>query len=392
MQRRASSGLTVGIIEPVGGHSGMDYYDFGLCQGLASQGVNVELYTCDETRQESGQGYTTHRFYQRIFGQDIAWKRGFRYLVGSIRSLFHAKYVGARISHFHFFHVGILEFFNIILARLLGMRVVITAHDVESFVANLENPRFLQISYRLAQLIIAHNLTSSQDLAERLMVPRSKIWVIPHGNYLQIFNSPPDRVEARKELTIPLDAKVLLFFGQIKQIKGVDLLIQALPLVLKSFPESILLIAGKVWKDDLSRYEVLIQELGLQEHCVLDIRYIPDEEVPLFYGSADLVIFPYRRIYQSGALLMAMSFGKPVLASDLQGMKEIIQDGQTGFLFPDGQIDYLAEKIVSILSNPEKANEVGLAGLRIMERDFDWSRIGELTKACYQSIIPAASD
>lgn len=106
----------VAVIEPVGGHSGMDYYDFGLCSGLAENGVNVTLYTCDETTIPKNIDYRICRFYQNIYGKDKAWVRGLRFVRGSITSMLDAKRKGVQIIHLHFFFRwanGIIECFTL---------------------------------------------------------------------------------------------------------------------------------------------------------------------------------------------------------------------------------------------------------------------------------------
>ena len=123
---------SVAVIEPVGGHGGMNYYDFGLCRGLVAAGVTPTLYTCDATEVVPGLPFEVKAVYHRIFGRDPAWQRGLRYVSGSLQALIGARIASTRLAHFHVFQVSILELFNVVLAKLLLMRVVITAHDVEA--------------------------------------------------------------------------------------------------------------------------------------------------------------------------------------------------------------------------------------------------------------------
>jgi len=84
---RQSDRQQIAVIEPVGGHGGMDYYDFGLCDGLGRAGADVALYTCDETAQPASDHFVCHRPFEDIFGIDPAWVRGVRYLSGVVKSL-----------------------------------------------------------------------------------------------------------------------------------------------------------------------------------------------------------------------------------------------------------------------------------------------------------------
>ena len=378
--------LKVAVIEPVGGHGGMDYYDFGLCGGLAEAGVDVVLHTCNETSIPGSVGFAVRYSYSKIFGKEAAWRRGLRFIFGSALAVLSAIREGRSIVHLHFFHVSTLTLMNLLLARIAGRKVVITAHDVESFVSSLEVPFMSRMAYRLAHQIIAHNQISRGELRARLHVAEDKITVIPHGNYLHALRTMPTKYTAREKLGIPLQAKVLLFFGQIKEVKGLDVLLDAMPVVLQRHPDTVLLIAGKTWKEDFTVYQARMEALGIRKACVMHIRYIHDEDVPLYYGAADLVVLPYRRIYQSGVLLMAMSYCKAVLVSDIPGMMEVVRERDTGFVFKSGDVADLAKKLIKILSDATNRETVALRGRKLVEKKYDWARIGLLTKDLYASL------
>ena len=378
--------LKAAIVEPVGGHGGMDYYDFGLCEGLSGAGVVATLYTCDETSWRS-ETFAVEVPYRGIFGAAPTWLRGIRYLRGTVRALAGARLGGAKIAHFHFFHVGPLELFGVMLAKSLGMRVVVTAHDVQPFVERLSVPWMAARAYRMSSRVIAQSRTAEKELKALLGVPASRIEVIPHGSYLPFVGEAPARGVARARLGLPQGARVLLFFGQIKAVKGLDLLIRAMPGVLREHPGTVLLVAGRAWKDDLRRYEKQIEALGISESCVLHTRYIPDEDVATYYAAADAVVLPYRRIYQSGVLLMAMSHGKPVVASDLAGMTEVVSDGVTGYLFTAGDAQALSDRLACVLGDDEGLRRTAQGALRYVEEHHDWGGIGAMTAACYRSAL-----
>lgn len=361
----------------------MNYYDFGLCRGLVAAGVEPTLYTCDATEVLPGLPFGVKLVYRRIFGRDPTWRRGLRYLRGSVRALIGARMSGKRVAHFHVFHVSFLELFNVVLAKCLFMRVVITAHDVEAFRGERSNIK--SWFYGVADCVIAHNLVSRRELVRVLGIPERKIHVIPHGNYLGDIGSLPSADSARAALGLPHDAQVLLFFGQIKAVKGLDLLLDALAAIKGTVPDVLLLVAGKMWGQEFARYQSQIDSLGLGRHCIAHVRYIADEEVAAYYAAADLVVLPYRKIYQSGVVLMAMSYGKPVLASNLEGMAEVIEDGVTGFLFRTDDAADLARRLSSVLADRDAMQRVASNGLALMRDAYAWERIGQLTADCYRS-------
>ena len=365
----------------------MNYYDFGLCAGLVDAGCRVTLLTCDETVAEHRVPFELRASFRGIYGTAPAWLRGLRFLRDATLGIVRARLEGSRVFHFHFFHVGTLELWNVLLARIAGGLVVVTAHDVEAFKEGLSVGPFPRWAYRMSAAVIAHNQVSRAELIERLKVKDEKVYVIPHGNYAGFFPQTRDRVAAREGLGLSKTGRVLLFFGQIKEVKGLDLLLNALAKVRAAVPDIHLVIAGKVWKDSFSRYQAEIDRLKLSEAVTAHIRYIPDADVDEYFAAADLVVCPYRRIYQSGVVLMAMSIGTPVLASDIPGMAEVIEDGSTGFLFRSEDIDALAEKLHEVLKDPQRMSDVAHRARELMERDYGWTRIGRLTANCYEQAL-----
>jgi glycosyltransferase involved in cell wall biosynthesis len=379
--------LRVAVIEPVGGHGGMNLYDLSLCRGIVDAGVEATLYTCDETERKVDSAFSVKRPYRNIYGKGAAWRRGLRYLSGSIQALADARRGSYQIAHFHFFHVGPLELFNVLLARLMGLRVVITAHDVEAFKEGLSVPLFVRWAYRAAQRVIAHSQIAKRELTQGLGIADAKVDVILHGNYVDSIQVGVTRDMARAHFGISADKRVLLFFGQIKDVKGLDVLLEGFSLARAKDASLHLLIGGRVWKTDFSKYQAIIDERGLASHCTLHIRYIDDEEVPYFHRCADLVVLPYLRIYQSGVVLLAMSYGNPVLVSDIEGMLEAVSDDDTGFVFRSLDPAHLAQRLVEIFAVPGHRVRIAEQGLHTVRVRNDWRRLGEESRDCYQRAL-----
>jgi D-inositol-3-phosphate glycosyltransferase len=383
--------IKVAVVEPVGGHGGMNFYDFSLCRSIVRAGARATLYTCDKTVVNGDQGFPVKRTYRRIYGQGKGWVRGLRFAWGSLQALPGARCSGHQLAHFHFFHVGPLELFNVLLARSLGMRVVITAHDVEAFKEGISVPLFVRWVYRAAKRVIAHSQVAKRELIQELGVAEQKIDVIAHGNYLASIPAGITREMARAHFGIPSDRRVLVFFGQIKDVKGLEILLEGFALALQKDRSLHLLIGGRVWKTDFSKYQDIIDRHGLAPSCSLHIRYIPDDEVAYFYRCADLVVLPYLRIYQSGVVLLAMSYGSPVLVSDIEGLLEAVEDERTGFVFKGRDPGHLAQRLGDIFSVPGRAEEIAQAGLRRVADRNDWSRLGEQSLACYRRAMQEAA-
>ena len=375
--------IKASIIEPVGDHGGMTPYDFNLCQGLVGNNVNMALFTSDVTNPPTEAEFTFRPVYQGIFCASSTWLRALRYLRGTILALASSVVESRRICHFHFFVVGPAELMNVVLSRLFNRRTIITAHDVEAFVAS--RSAFSYLAYRLAHAVIAHNQVSRDELIERFGVPPSKITIIPHGNYPKCLADHTTKSQARHFLGLPHDVPILLFFGQIKEVKGLDILLRAMPEILAHYPSALLVVAGRPLRSTFNAYLSQIADLGISRHCICRIDYIPDSEVRHYFQASDLVVLPYRRIYQSGVLLMAMSFGKGVVASGIPGMRELLEDGKNGFLFRSEDPEDLAQTVNRVLSDTVLLASVAATGQQLMREAFAWDAIGKATAELYKS-------
>jgi glycosyltransferase involved in cell wall biosynthesis len=222
---------------------------------------------------------------------------------------------------------------------------------------------------------------------ESIGLPANVIRVIVHGHYLDSMREMPSAAVARRALGIDPNAKVILFFGQIKDVKGLDLLIEALPQVARDVPDVLLVIAGRPWKTDFAGYEHLIDSAGVRSRCHLQIGFIPDSDVATYYAAADVVALPYRRIYQSGVLMMAMTYGRAVVVSDLPGMTEIVTDGMNGYVFSLGSEGCLTKTLVRALRNDRERLEMGKRALQYVQKEHDWNRIGTMTVELYRAVL-----
>lgn len=367
----------------------MHYYDFALCGALWELGVEPILATCDETeRYGASLPYQIFYPFREIYGDKNVFLRGLNYLRAWRVILKKASDGGAQIAHLHYFHLPWADYFFIHRLKRKGLKIVITAHDVVPFHGELSSRLPLSKIYESAERIIVHAKASKREIESAFAIDPQKLRVIPHGNYAPYVQ--PEAIEqgkAKERLGISRERRAILFFGQIKKVKGLDYLIRAFAQVSKNYPQSLLLIAGQVWKDDFSRYERLVRSLGLEERVHAHIKHIPDEEVANYFYAADLVALPYLRIYQSGVLLMACSYGRPVVASAVGGLAEVVKDGETGYLVPPADEARLAEAIERMLADKGRAEEIGRAAKEMVETTYSWQKIALETKRTYKSLF-----
>lgn len=378
--------MRVSVIEPVGNHGGMNYYDDGLCSGLSSAGVDVNLFSNYNHAVDTNKKYKTYSLYKDSYGKRPRIVRAINYLVATIRSLSLSKRVGVRVVHFHMFEVSVLEIFNIILAGLYKFKVVTTVHDIETFSNSKISRKLTQYYLDRNDKLIVHNKTSQNELLRIARVDVNQVVVIEHGNYIDyIDQSYVNSTTVKKRIIGAKGSNIVLFFGQIKEVKGLDVLLEAMSKV--SDKDVVLLIAGKSWKTSIEKYQKLIAQLGIADRVVVDNRYIPDNEVADYFSLADLVVLPYRRIYQSGVLIKAMSYKRAVLVSNLDAMMEMVIDEVTGFTFVSGNSDDLANKIDDVLSRPELRKVVAENAYELVATKHSWTEIGNKTKDLYENIV-----
>ena len=188
-------------------------------------------------------------------------------------------------------------FTSLMLAKIRGQKIVITVHNILPH----ENMRIGKITTQclldLADCIVLHSESNEKALLASYRIKKTtKVKVIPHG-----LLSPPmngwNKEKARKDIGLGSSDKVVLFFGNIRPYKGLDVLIDAMGQVAKANPKAVLLIAGKPWKD-WTEYQNRIENNGIQDVTKVFKGFIPDEEVQKYFLAADLVVLPYVRFWQ----------------------------------------------------------------------------------------------
>jgi glycosyltransferase involved in cell wall biosynthesis len=195
----------------------------------------------------------------------------------------------------------------------------------------------------------------------------------PHPTYADFAGQDvPPAAAAKHELGLT-GKRVLLFFGFVRAYKGLDVLLQALD-ALEAGAGYHLVVVGEFY-EDAQKYRQSLETLERRGQLTLVDRYVPNEEVPLFFSAADLVVVPYLSATQSGVIQMAYAFGKPVVASAVGGIPEVVEDGATGYLVPPGEPGPLAAAVRRYF---EGAEHERFAAAIARERDkYSWTRMVE---------------
>ena len=154
--------------------------------------------------------------------------------------------------------------------------------------------------------------------------------IIPHPIY-DNFGNPVSRDEALLHLKLDPAFQYILFFGFIRQYKGLDLLLESMADDRFNGKKIKLILAGEFY-EDAAPYHAIIEKFNLKDKLILATDFIADNEVKYFFSAADLVVQPYRSATQSGISQIAYHFEKPMVVTNVGGLPEIVHDGKTGFV------------------------------------------------------------
>ncbi len=207
--------------------------------------------------------------------------------------------------------------------------------------------------------------------------PKALYKLMPHPLY-DIFGEKIDSDEARERLDLPKDKKILLFFGFIRKYKGLDIALEAMN---ELGDDYILVVAGEPY-EDFDEYREIIRKYDLEDKTRLFVRYITDEEAPLFFSSADLCIQPYRSATQSGIAGIALQFDLPMVATDAGGLKEIIEPNNIGLIADAVNPSAVAVAVKKYFENggkPEYSKNIDK-----VKRGRSWSYLAENILELYE--------
>ena len=193
--------------------------------------------------------------------------------------------------------------------------------------------------------------------------------------------------ELRRRYGLDSATRAIVYFGHLVQSKGVDVLVRAHALV---YPETgtPLIIAGYPSKlFDVAELVALIRELNVTGSTILDLRYVPSDEVAALMSIATMVALPYRSASQSAALQVAYTFGRPVVATRVGGLPEAVEDGRSGLLVAPESTAELAEAIKAIICSPERAAEMGTYARKLALGKFSWDSVAAEMLSTYEPLV-----
>jgi alpha-maltose-1-phosphate synthase len=266
--------------------------------------------------------------------------------------------------------------------KLYGMdrkyKMAHTKHCLQSdsgpVVNAIENSLALLERFVRFDRIVVHTSRDRTMLGGRRRSITDRVRVIPQGVY-SYFRKYPDGA--------PVEKNSVLFFGYVKEYKGLRYLFRAVPGIREKIPDVKMIVAGK---GNVNGY---LKELDGRYRDSLDVRnrYIPDEEVAQLFRSAEIIALPYSSMSgQSAVANVALSFGKPMVATDTGGFPEVVADGINGFIVPPKDEAALANAIVRILTDDPLKRKMG-EGSREIAKELSWESVAKKSIGLYREML-----
>lgn len=367
-----------------------------LAVNLARLGVNVHVVTKDSPGApdyEESEGVKIHRvpLYPPEIPQEdwVSWTLQF-----NVALLERAvPLINERIGKVHILHAHdwLVAHASIALKHAYRIPLVATIHATEygRHQGNLPGPMqkiIHQIEWWLTFESVRTICCSNymRDEVVRIFeLPPDKVTVIPNGIEYEIFNVDPDRERIFRQFIHP-DRRMVFFVGRLVYEKGVQTVIEAMPMVLEEVPDLCFLVAGT--GPHARALQAMVEELGLGEKIKM-LGFVDSEVLVKFYKCADLTVVPSLYEPFGMVVLEAMVAGCPVIVADTGGLKEIVVHEETGLCFKPGNPQSLAQAMIRVLKDEKLAQRLTNDARRFIGEKYNWGRIARHTMEVYEHSI-----
>jgi len=368
-------------------------YDYSLCEALARHGCRATLARSEflyakwnhpRSFEDWKHFYPSAHGYAFRYGRNRLWKyaKAAEHIFCMQRLARELRKRKPDVVHFQWLPVPAIDRWYVRKISRIAP-VVLTMHNtaapVHGSVSKLQKLNFRSV-YQDFSAVIVHSEFSRQKVIEQGWVPADRIHVIPHGAF--DYNSAEEPRNQQK--AIP--EQEILFFGRIEAYKGLDILIEAFARLPRRLIETTRLVIAGFPRIDIQPLQERCRALRIDDRLTWHLRFIAEDEIAPLLRSASLVALPYRDIDQSGVLMTAIAFDKPVVASRIGGIPETIRDGVHGRLVEPGNVESFAEALQSILSDAELRKNMSKSVHYLKTGELSWERVSQKTLAVYEKI------
>ena len=256
------------------------------------------------------------------------------------------------------------------LARRKGIRVVSILDNVIPHEPHFWDKWLIRYFIRSVDSFIAMSESVREDCLKFLPASRHDVVTLsPHPLY-DNFGEAVTKTDARSFLGLPQDKTILLFFGFIRDYKGLDLLMKAYK---KAYTKDLLLVVAGEFYNNAQQYSELEKELGLEGTIEWRTDFIPDDKVRYYFSAADLIVQPYKTATQSGVTQIAYHFERPMLVTRVGGLAEIVPNGKVGYVCEVNE-DEIAEAIRSFAVMDTKQRDASFRkNIQNEKQKYAWS-------------------
>jgi D-inositol-3-phosphate glycosyltransferase len=290
-----------------------------------------------------------------------------------------------RVAHL-LFPFYLTDWITIMRLKQKGIQVVITVHEAfphRPFLGGKIDKLLMKKMCDRADVLSVHTDSLKSTLMKFYAINPEKILVVPHGYFEYPKSSVEDEL-LKEKYHIPLDKKILLFFGTIRRNKGLDVLLCAFKDLNDRF---FLVVAGtSVFASEPSNkiYEEIIEKYNLNSRLLWIDRFILDREIPDLFKVADAVILPYKNTFhaQSGILNLAIGYEKPVVVTNVGGIGEIVKNYNLGIVVEPENSGALRKGIIQLFES-----QPNLHGFKRYKEENSWDRIADEYIKIYEGLL-----
>lgn len=374
-------------------------YDYRLFRALVDVCPSVKLMASgipdyvDIAGDQFSSGLIDGSFVRFGLGKMRRELKAVEYLLNQRRVLRYIAKEGVDVIHIQWLpflkSYPFFDFSFVSKLKSFGVPLVYTVHNV---LPHNRGDRYIDVYRRVYSAmdgLICHTKLARDRLVREFHVPPDKIRVIPHGP-IDLLASYPSREDARTKLGYGEGQGVALIFGNLHPYKGFEFLLSSWKHLISSSRNVRLVIAGRGHRPYADALSHLIRSTGLEGFVDTRFEYIPDRELACHIAAADVILYPYKDITQSGALLTALAQRKAVIATRVGGFIETIEDGVSGLLVDYGDDVALAEAIRGVLTDANYRQRLESGAQRLVETEYRWSHIARRTVEFYDDLITGA--
>lgn len=368
--------LNILFADPIGHVLG--HHDFEICSCLAGRGHEILLAT-NKNYPFLGDknNFRVITPFQNVVGDGSVIRKGFNYIISLGKIWNETRQFQPDLLIYYYVLQPVLERILISILQRSGIPVFLYVHDVFPLSGEKTVRKAYWKIYKEAHSLLTFSQYARNELINELNISPGKVHALFLAIDCQSAMKRIDTHQARELLGLPSADPVILCFGQIKRNKGLEYLLRAFAELIKHEPKAKLLVIGRPWKVNMERFYVLAQQLSIQNHVIFRPELIPEIEIQYYMTAADVVVLPYIRLYQSAVLPLACALGKPVIATRVGNIPEVLENGKTGYLLPPRNAAALKRALLKVLYDPAETKQVGLRAQQVMRDRYNWDVFGQ---------------